>query len=106
MATPGARTKLIAGLRRVGPRCTDAAEYLGLTVHIVNKLPGDEKIYALDYEERRVMGRFDSEWSLWCAIAACMAMDLGLLVELSDVMDAAAVMCRRSGVLTAVREIA
>lgn len=114
MATPGARTRLIAELRRIGPRCTDAADYLGLSIHYVHEMPvtginpdGTKRraTHALDYFERRVIGRFDSEWSVWLGIAHFVAVFLDIDVDIYVCMEAAAVMCRRSGVVS-VREIA
>jgi len=114
MATPGARNRLIAELRRIGPRCTDAADYLGIAIHYVHELPivkvnadgsVERATHALDFFERRVIGRFDSEWSVWLGLAHFLAVFLDIDVDIYVCMEAAAVMCRRSG-LVSVREIA
>jgi hypothetical protein len=89
---------LIAELRRMRPVCWDAAEDLGMAVVLVPSLPVGA-VFAANLSHGVLVCLADSEWSVWAGVAHCLANDLGIEASQAAVLEAAAVMCRKSGVI-------
>lgn len=105
MTTPGAaRNRLVTELKRIGPHCMHAVDYLGISLQIVSELPvvnaaGDHALYMLDFPARRLTLACSSEWQVWVGLAAFLSAFLGIDADLYTLCDAAAAMCRRSGLM-------
>lgn len=98
MTTPGARAELIRELRRIGPKCTDAAEYLGLTVITLSWLPF---AFMMNVPECVLLTESGADWPIWAGIALFMATEMGLNVDEATLYEVALVMDRKSGTFLA-----
>lgn len=104
MNTDGARAELIRELRRIGPKCTDAAEYLGVTVITLPQLPAGASFIVLA-EQCVLLAVSGSDWAIWGGLAVLLANELGLEVDEGTIYEVAVAVDRRSGIFLA-QEIA
>ena len=96
---------LVKALKKIGPRCGDAVDYLGLSLHIVGWLPGN-RLYALDAPERRLIVKNSDEQTIWIGVAHFVAILCGIDPDFWLCVSVASTMCRRSGVFAAPKQIA
>jgi hypothetical protein len=97
---PGDRAELIGELRRLGPKYSDAADALGVAVRFSLALPG---VYAANIERREVITRGADDVAVWAALTQVLAADLGIEADMSTCLEVGAVMCRKSGIFSALR---